>query len=52
MLIVLVVYVSCTYHICVGSEVARFDYNGQFLGPQAVERVTGKVSTLFCIWKN
>ena len=34
-------------HIGVGSWVARFDYNGQFLGPQAVERVTGRVSTLF-----
>lgn len=34
-------------HIGVGSCVARFDYNGQFLGPQAVERVTGRVSTSF-----
>ncbi len=30
-----------------GSWVARFDYNGQFLGPQAVERVTDRVSTSF-----
>ena len=34
-------------HIGVGSWVARFDYNGQFLGPQAVERVTDRVSTSF-----
>lgn len=38
-------------HIGVGSWVARFDYNGQFLGPQAVERVTDRVSTLPFIYR-
>ena len=38
-------------HIGVGSWVARFDYNGQFLGPQAVERVTDRVSTSFFLYR-
>ena len=32
-----------------GVIVARSDCNGQFLGPQAVERVTDRVSTSFFI---
>lgn len=37
----------CVFYIRRGVKVARSDYNGQFLGPQIVERATDTVSTLF-----
>ena len=49
----LALYIYIIRDFCVtyrrGVLVARSDCNGQFLGPQIVERVTGTVSTSFFI---